>query len=91
MMKVSDPIMFGHALKTYFRSAWEKHETALEQLGANPNNGLSSIFALMDSKLPSSKALEIRQDFEKCYEERPSLAMTNSDKGITNLHCPSDL
>jgi len=91
MMKVSDPIIFGHALKTYFRSAWAEHASTLEEIGANPNNGLTSIFGLLEKKLPQTKALEICGDFEKCYEERPSLAMANSDKGISNLHCPSDL
>lgn len=91
MMKVSDPIIFGHCLKTFFKSAYEKHSDLLEQIGAKPNNGLRNIFDVVDKKLIPAKSKEIRKDFEACYEDRPWLAMVNSDKGITNLHVPSDI
>ena len=91
MMKVSDPIMFGHCVRVYFRKAFEKHGEALKRINANPNNGLASIFQTVQEKLPKEQAEEILQDFEACYEDQPWLAMVNSDKGITNLHVPSDI
>jgi isocitrate dehydrogenase len=91
MMKVSDPIMFGHCVKAFFKDAFEKHGQVLESIGANPNNGLASVYASLDSKLSSEQAAAIKADFEACYDHNPWLAMVNSDKGITNLHVPSDV
>lgn len=91
MMKISDPIMFGHCVEVYFKDAFQKHAQLLEQIGANPRNGLGAVFAQIDKKLPKDQAQTIKQDFEACYEHRPWLAMVNSDKGITNLHVPSDV
>jgi len=91
MMKISDPILFGHCVKVFFKNAFEKHAATLEEIGVNANNGLGSIYTMLEKKLPKEKASEIKKDFEACYEERPWLAMVNSDKGITNLHVPSDV
>jgi len=91
MMKVSDPIIFGHCVKAFFKSAFEKHSEVLESIGANPNNGLGSVYQSIETKLPADQAAAVIADFEKCYEDRPWLAMVNSDKGITNLHVPSDI
>ena len=91
MMKVSDPIMFGHCIRIYFKDAFEKHGTTLEKIGANPNGGLQSIFDKVQEKLPPKEAQEIIKDFDLCYEDQPWLAMVNSDKGITNLHAPNDI
>ena len=91
MMKVSDPIMFGHAIKVFFKDAFAKHGATLEAIGANPNNGLGAVLEQIRAKLPSDQAKEIEADIEACYEDRPWLAMVNSDKGITNLHAPNDI
>ena len=91
MMKVSDPILFGHCVKAFFKEAFEKHGAKLDEIGANPNNGLGSVYSSLEDKLPSDEAAAIKADFEACYENRPWLAMVNSDKGITNLHVPSDI
>lgn len=91
MMKVSDPILFGHCVKVFFKDVFAKHGALLEEIGANPNNGLGAVLEAIDNKLPPEKAAEIRNDIDACYEERPWLAMVNSDKGITNLHVPSDI
>ncbi|KAL7552262.1 hypothetical protein ACHAWF_015494 [Thalassiosira exigua] len=90
MMKVSDPILFGHCVKVFFKDVFEKHGELLNEIGANPNNGLGAVYDA-PSKLPDDKAEEIKNDIEACYEDRPWLAMVNSDKGITNLHVPSDI
>ena len=90
MMKVSDPIVFGHAVTVYFKDAWEKHSETLNELGINPNDGLGAALRKVD-KLPYSKRAEIESDLRECYETRPMLAMVNSDRGITNLHVPSDV
>jgi isocitrate dehydrogenase len=91
MMKVSDPILFGHCVKVFFKDVFEKHGDLLNEIGANPNNGLGAIYEAIEAKLPAEKAEEIRNDIDACYLERPWLAMVNSDKGITNLHVPSDI
>merc|ERR1719182_739695 len=91
MMKISDPIIFGHFVKSFFKFALRKHSEVLNSIGANPNNGLGSIYQLLDFKLASQKAETIKADFESCYEDNPSIAMVNSEKGITNLHVPSDI
>ena len=85
MMKVSDPILFGHCVKVYFKDAFEKHGELLASIGANPNNGLGAVLKSAEDKLPPDQAKEVLADFEACYEKRPWLAMVNSDKGITNL------
>ena len=90
MMKVSDPIIFGHAVTVYFKDAWEKHGGTLNELGIDPNDGLGAALRKVD-KLPYSKRAEIEADLRRCYETRPMLAMVNSDRGITNLHVPSDV
>ena len=90
MMKVSDPIIFGHAVSVFFQDVFDKHADTFKELGANPNNGFGAMLALLDN-LPAEKKAEIEQDIQACYGQRPPLAMVNSDKGITNLHVPSDV
>lgn len=90
MMKVSDPIMFGHCIKVFYKEAYDKHEATLTKIGANPNQGLTSLFEVCEAKLDGETAKQIIADFNACYEDRPWLAMVNSDKGITNLHAPND-
>ena len=89
MMKVSDPIMFGHAVAVYFRDVFDQHAAILKELGVNPNNGLADLYAKL-AKLPEAQRAGIEADIQACYTTRPALAMVNSDKGITNLHVPSD-
>ena len=91
MMKVSDPIMFGHAVKVYFASAFAAHALDLELIGANPNNGLGDVLDKVRSKCSPSLCAEILASFEACHSSRPGLAMVDSSKGITNLHVPSDV
>ena len=90
MMKVSDPIIFGHAVKVYFADVFEKYGEQLEQAGANPNDGLGGVLSALDS-LPEDTAAEIRTAIEQRIADGPDMAMVNSDKGITNLHVPSDV
>ncbi len=90
MMKISDPIMFGHAVTVYFKEVFDKHGAQLEQLGVNVNNGLGDLLARI-AKLPDADRAAILADIEAAYQSRPELAMVNSDKGITNLHVPSDV
>ncbi len=90
MMKVSDPILFGHAVTVYFKDFFKKHADTLASIGVNPNNGLGEVYAKIKA-LPEAKRAEIEADIAACYEKRPGLAMVNSDKGITNLHIPSDV
>jgi len=90
MMKVSDPIMFGHAVSVYYKDVFEKHADVIRQLGANPNNGLGDLYAKIQ-KLPETKRSEIEADIQAVYKKRPALAMVDSDRGITNLHVPSDI
>ena len=90
MMKVSDPIIFGHAVKVFFKDVFEKHGEVLEEAGANPNNGLGNVLAAID-ELPTEQKSAIMADVEAALEDGPDLAMVNSDKGITNLHVPSDV
>lgn len=91
MMKKSDPILFGHAVKSYFKDAFAKHEQTLKKINANPNNGLASVLASINEKLSAEEAAAVIADFDACYETGPSVAMVNSAKGITNLHVPSDV
>jgi len=90
MMKVSDPIMFGRAVKVYFKDVFLKHQDIFNELGINPNNGLGSVYDKI-ADLPEDKRKEIESDIQAVYKTRPELAMVNSDKGITNLHVPSDI
>ena len=89
MMKVSDPIIFGHVVSVFFKEVFEKHAAVFKQLGVSPNNGLGDLYAKIKD-LPEEKRKEIEDDIKACYEKRPKLAMVNSEKGITNLHVPSD-
>ena len=90
MMKVSDPIIFGHAVSVYYRDLFEKHADTFKQLGVNPNNGLGDVYAKI-AGLPDDQRQAIEADIQAVYNTRPELAMVNSDKGITNLHVPSDV
>ena len=90
MMKVSDPIIFGHAVRVFFADVFEKHAATFAELGANPNDGFGEIVARIEN-LPADKRAEIEADIKDAYENGPALAMVNSDKGITNLHVPSDI
>ena len=90
MMKISDPIIFGHAVSVYYKDVLEKHAATLKELGFNPNNGIGDLYSKLAS-LPAAKKAEIEKDIETCYKARPRLAMVNSDKGITNLHVSSDV
>jgi len=90
MMKVSDPIMFGHAVTVYYADVFEKHAQLFEELGVEPNNGIGDVYAKIEA-LPEAKRAEIEADIEAVYRKRPPLAMVDSDKGITNLHVPSNV
>ncbi|MFO7983679.1 MAG: NADP-dependent isocitrate dehydrogenase [Desulfuromonadales bacterium] len=90
MMKVSDPIMFGHCVSVYFKDALEKHADTLKEIGANPNYGLADILSKLD-RLPADKKAEIESDIAACYDKQCDLAMVDSSKGITNLHVPNDI
>ena len=90
MMKVSDPIIFGEAVKVFFKDVLDKHNKELHELGFDANNGLGDLYAKIES-LPADKKAEIEADIQECYKNRPEIAMVNSDKGITNLHVPSDV
>ncbi|MFM1805933.1 MAG: hypothetical protein RL212_192 [Pseudomonadota bacterium] len=90
MMKVSHPIVFGHAVKIFYKTAFDKHGALFKELGVNANNGLSSVYEKI-ATLPSSKREEIINDLHACHEHRPELAMVDSAKGITNLHSPNDV
>jgi isocitrate dehydrogenase len=90
MMKVSDPIIFGHAVEVFFSDVFSKHADALEQAGAEPNNGLGNVLAALDN-LPLDKKAEIEADIDAAIDRGPAMAMVDSDRGITNLHVPSDV
>ena len=90
MMKVSDPIMFGHAVKVFYRDVFEKHAAVIKELGVNVRNGLGDLYAKIKN-LPDAKRAEIEADIQAVYATRPALAMVDSDKGITNLHVPNDI
>lgn len=90
MMKVSDPIIFGHAVRTYFADLFQKYAQDFEQIGVNVNNGFGDLLGRID-ELPEEKRAAIRADIDKAYKEGPALAMVDSDRGITNLHVPSDV
>jgi len=90
MMKVSDPIMFGHCVKVFFKELFAKHGAVFQELGVNPNNGFGDVLSKIE-KLPAAKKAEILADIDACYASQPQLAMVSSDEGITNLHVPSDV
>ncbi len=90
MMKVSDPVLFGHAVSIYYSELFEKHSKLFEELGINPNNGLGDVNAKIQN-LPQEQQDQIKQDIEGIYQNRPELAMVDSDKGITNLHVPNNV
>ena len=90
MMKVSDPIMFGYAVKVFYKDVFEKHAAIFDQLGVDADNGIGDVYAKI-SRLPSEKQAEIEADLAAVYTTRPEVAMVDSDKGITNFHVPSDV
>ncbi len=90
MMKVSDPIMFGHAVEVYFEEVFAKYGSVFKELGVEPNNGLGDIYDKIEA-LPEAQQQEIKTAIEATYAKRPDLAMVDSDKGITNLHVPSNV
>ena len=90
MMKISDPKIFGHAVRVFFAPVFEKYNTVFDELGVDVNNGFGDLLSKIE-ELPAGQAVEIKDAINACYAERPDLAMVNSDKGITNLHVPSDV
>ena len=90
MMKVSDPIMFGHCVRAYYGDVFTKHADTFEQIGVDENNGIGDVYAKI-ADLPADKKAEIEADLEATYESRPPQAMVDSDRGITNLHVPSNI
>ena len=90
MMKISDPKIFGHAVTVYYKDVFEKHGDALKKLGVDPDNGLGDLYAKIKG-LPDDQRKAIEADIQAVYKQRPPMAMVNSDKGITNLHVPSDI
>ncbi|MFJ5383185.1 NADP-dependent isocitrate dehydrogenase [Cupriavidus sp. CER94] len=90
MMKVSHPIVFGHAVKVFYKDAFAKHQKLFDELGVNVNNGLVDLYTKIEA-LPESKKEEVIRDMHACHEHRPELAMVDSAKGISNLHAPNDV
>jgi len=90
MMKVSDPIIFGHVVSVFFKEVFEKHADTFAKIGVDPCNGLGDLYEKIKA-LPQEKQKEIEKDINACYQHRPKLAMVDSEKGITNLHVPSDV
>lgn len=90
MMKVSDPVVFGHAVTVFFKEAFAKNADLFKQLGVNPNNGVGDVYDKI-ATLPAEQRKQVEQDLQDCYKTRPWLAMVDSSKGITNLHVPSDV
>ena len=90
MMKVSDPIMFGHAVRVYYADVFARHGALFEELGVDPNNGIGDAYAKI-AALPEARRAEVEADIEAVYARRPAMAMVDSDKGITNLHVPSNV
>jgi len=90
MMKVSDPVIFGHAVTVFFKDVFEKYADTFESIGVDPNNGLGDLYTKIQS-LPADQQEAIKADIQATYAKQPALAMVNSDKGITNLHVPSDV
>lgn len=90
MMKVSDPVIFGHAVKVYYKAVFDKYGQLFDQLGVDVNNGLGDVYAKIQS-LPEAQRAEIEAAIQAVYATQPALAMVDSDRGITNLHVPSDV
>jgi len=90
MMKISDPVMFGHAVTVFFKDAFKKHQATFDRLGVDPKNGLGDVFEKIET-LPADQRKKIENDIAACYKDRPWLAMVDSGRGITNLHVPSDV
>lgn len=90
MMKVSDPIIFGHAVSVFYDQVLEKHKALIDDLGVDLNNGFGDLLSKIEA-LPAAQKAEVEADIAACYQQRPPLAMVDSDKGITNLHVPSDV
>ena len=90
MMKVSDPIIFGHAVEAFFAPVFDKHDEIFEEIGVNVRNGFGNLISKL-SEVSAEKRAEIEADIQACYDTRPDIAMVDSDKGITNLHVPSDI
>ena len=90
MMKVSDPIIFGHAVRSYYSDVFEKHGSTFDEIGADPSNGIGDVYEKI-AELPEEQQAEIKADIEAMYDKRPAMAMVDSDKGITNLHVPSNV
>lgn len=90
MMKVSDPVIFGHVVETFLKPVFEKYKATFEKLGVSPNDGLANLYQKLE-KLPTPEKVELEKDLDKALANGPDLAMVNSDKGITNLHVPSDI
>lgn len=90
MMKVSDPILFGHGVEAYYAAALHKHAEAMKKIGFDPNNGIGDAYEKI-GELPEAEAAQIRADLDACMTNGPDMAMVNSDKGISNLHVPSDI
>ena len=90
MMKVSDPIMFGHAVRVYYKEVFDKHSLLFQKLGVEPNNGIGDVYSKIQA-LPAAQRDEIEKDIQAVYKIQPTLAMVDSDKGITNLHVPSNV
>ncbi|HEU4683723.1 MAG TPA: NADP-dependent isocitrate dehydrogenase, partial [Nitrospira sp.] len=90
MMKVSDPKIFGHAVTVYYKDVFQKHAETFKKLGVDPDNGVGDVYAKIQS-LPEDQRKAIEADLQAVYQKRPPMAMVNSDKGITNLHVPSDI
>lgn len=90
MMKISDPIMFGHVVSVFFEDVFKKHADTFAKLGVNPNNGMGALYEKIQ-ELSTAKQEEIRKDIDEVLKKRPKLAMVNSEKGISNLHVPSDV
>ena len=90
MMKVSDPKIFGHAVTVYYKDVFEKHGETFKKLGVDPDNGIGDLYIKIKA-LPDDQRKAIEADIQEVYKKRPPMAMVNSDKGITNLHVPSDI
>ncbi|MCZ6874392.1 MAG: NADP-dependent isocitrate dehydrogenase [bacterium] len=90
MMKISDPIIFGHCVAVFFKDVFDKHAAVLQELGVNPNNGLGDLYTKLQT-LPAAQRAAIEADIQAVYHTRPALAMVDSSRGITNLHVPSDV
>ncbi len=90
MMKISDPIIFGHGVRAYYKNAFKKHAAVFEEIGVDTRNGVGDAYEKI-KQLPADQAAMIEADLNACFENGPDMAMVNSDKGITNLHVPSDI